>query len=157
MAGQRQLQVEFDESGEIGSVVDPYPHSLYLYLLRTVGVVGLIAIVWFFLRVWLILRRSSQKLLPTNYSAAIVRVGLLLIPAFMIAQITLEFIRPTTMDYAQFVFALMGLLVGMSDRAEHAIGTQSPPSSFEHSSASSRNTYLKNQNTRQHRMTSGQK
>ena len=42
---------------------------------------------------------------------------MLLIPAFLIAQVTLEFNRPTTMDYAQFIFALVGLLVGVADRS----------------------------------------
>lgn len=117
VSGQRQLQVEFDETGEVSSAVDPYPHSLYLYLLRTVGIMGLIAVVWFFLRVWMTLRRGLKSPLASEYQAAIVRLGLLLVPAFLIAQITLEFNRPTTMDYAQFVFALMGLLIGTSDRA----------------------------------------
>ena len=44
------------------------------------------------------------------------RLGLLLIVTFLAAQITLEFNRPATMDYAQFIFALMGLLVGLGDR-----------------------------------------
>jgi len=117
VSGQRQLQVEFEETGGVTSAVDPYPHSLYLYLLRTVGVVGLTAVVWFFLRVWAILRRRLRTSAMTEYQAAIVRLGLLLVPAFLIAQITLEFNRPSTIDYTQFIFSLMGLLVGTSDRS----------------------------------------
>jgi O-antigen ligase len=89
---------------------------LYLYLLRTVGIFGLLAVVGFFVRAWFILYRAAGRALVEPYQSAMVRMGLFVIPAFMIAQITLEFHRPATMDYAQFIFALMGLLVGVSDR-----------------------------------------
>lgn len=110
-----QSPYEFDEEGGLVSAYDHFPHSLYLYLLRTVGIVGLLTVVGFFLRAWTILY-GALRYESTGYRAAIVRMGLFLIPAFLISQITLEFHRPNTMDYAQFVFALVGLLVGMSDR-----------------------------------------
>jgi hypothetical protein len=62
-------------------------------------------------------------------------MGYLLIPAFLVAQITLEFNRDDTMDYAQFIFALMGLMVGLSDR--HASLESSPSESARSQSASS--------------------
>jgi O-antigen ligase len=123
--GRKQLQVEFEETGEVVSVVDPYPHSLYLYLLRTVGIVGLVAVVWFFVRVWLLLRRQLKAPDLPPSAAAIARLGLLIVPAFLIAQITLEFNRPTTVDYAQFIFGLMGLLLGAGDRVE-AVNARNP-------------------------------
>ena len=112
-----QLHTEYDEYGELETTYDPYPHSLYLYLLRTVGIFGLLAFVGFFVRAWFILHRDLQGNPGPGYRTAIVRLGTVLIPAFLIAQITLEFIRPSTMDYGQFIFALVGLLVGTSDRA----------------------------------------
>lgn len=111
-----QLQAEFEEGGELSTAFDHYPHSLYLYLLRTVGVFGLLAVVGFFVRTWFVLYRATSREAVVIYRRALVRLGLFLIPAFLISQITLEFHRPNTMDYAQFVFALMGLLVGISDR-----------------------------------------
>lgn len=113
-----QLQTEFEESGELDTAFDHYPHSLYLYLLRTVGVFGLVAVIGFFIRAWLILYQAASRESAEPYQSAVVRLGLFLIPAFLIAQITLEFHRPNTMDYAQFVFALVGLLVGVSDRSQ---------------------------------------
>jgi O-antigen ligase len=110
-----QLQYEFDEGGEIDTAFDHYPHSLYLYLLRTVGLVGLVAVLAFFVRAWFTLR-SALRAERVGYRASIVRLGLFLIPTFLISQITLEFNRPSTMDYAQFIFMLVGLLVGTSDR-----------------------------------------
>jgi len=114
-----QAPYEYDEEGGLVSAYDHFPHSLYLYLLRTVGIVGLLAVIGFFLRAWTILY-GALRYESTGYRAAIVRLGLFLIPAFLISQITLEFHRPNTMDYAQFVFALVGLLVGMSDRCRRA-------------------------------------
>ena len=111
-----QQRIEYDEFGELITVYDPYPHSLYLYLLRTVGIFGLLAVVGFFLRTWQVLYRASQRESVDKYQSAILRLGLLLVPAFLISQITLEFHRADTIDYAQFIFALMGLLVGVSDR-----------------------------------------
>jgi len=111
-----QLQAEYDEQGEVSSAFDHYPHSLYLYLLRTVGIVGLVAVVGFFVRTWFVLFHATRRESIVGYHSAILRLGLFLIPAFLISQITIEFHRPNTMDYAQFILALMGLLVGISDR-----------------------------------------
>jgi len=112
-----QIQAGYGEGGEIETSFDNPPHSLYLYLLRTVGVFGLLAVVGFFMRTWFVLYRATGSELVAGYRTAFVRLGLFLIPAFLISQITLEFHRPDTMDYGQFIFALMGLLVGMRDRA----------------------------------------
>lgn len=111
-----KIRAEFKDLGEVRTAYDPYPHSLYLYLLRTVGIVGLMAFLWFFWRTWYTLYGALQRGRLSEYSSAIVRLGLVLIPTFLAAQITLEFNRPGTMDYAQFIFALLGLLVGVSDR-----------------------------------------
>ena len=96
---------------------DNYPHSLYLYLLRTVGIFGLAAVLWFFLQTWRVLYGTLKREGVDAYSSAILRLGLVVIPSFLVLQVTLEFNRPSTMDFAQFIFALMGLLVGVSDRA----------------------------------------
>jgi len=111
------MRNELDESGQTDTRYDPYPHSLYLYLLRTVGVVGLAAVILFFVRAWLSLRRSVARQARDGAASPLVRAGMIVIPAFLIAQITLEFNRVTSMDYAQFIFALIGLLVGLGDRS----------------------------------------
>jgi hypothetical protein len=105
-----------EKLGWLPSEMSPYPHSLYLYLLRTVGIIGLFAVVGFFLRAWILLYRAHRRGGLADYPAAIVRLGLVLIPAFLTAQITLEFNRTETMDYAQFIFALLGMMIGVSDR-----------------------------------------
>jgi O-antigen ligase len=115
----------FDESGAVTTTYDAYPHSLYLFLLRTVGVFGLVAILWFFVQAWRQLQRATKSVPLDRYASAILRGGVVAIPAFLVAQITLEFNRYATLDYAHFVFALVGLLVGMSDRALGAVAEAS--------------------------------
>ncbi len=114
------MRAEFEDLGEVSTAFDPFPHSLYLYLLRTVGVVGLIAVLWFFAKVLLELRSALRVEGRDEYSRAILKVGMIVIGAFLITQITLEFNRPATMDYAQFILALLGLLVGIGDRPTKA-------------------------------------
>jgi O-antigen ligase len=116
-----QARVEYDVTGETETAYDPYPHSLYLFLLRTVGAFGLITMLGFFVRTAFILLSASSSPGETSYGNGFVRLGLALIPAFLVSQITLEFIRPSTMDYAQFILALMGLLVGMADRSQSTV------------------------------------
>lgn len=126
--GEGQLRIEYQGTGELETAFDPYPHSLYLYLLRTVGIFGLLAVVGFFIRAWVLLRRSLRRPGVTGYQAVLVKLGLVLIPTFLIAQITLEFHRPSTMDYAHFIFALLGLLIGASDRDIAALAARNSSS-----------------------------
>ena len=107
---------EFDDLSDVQTAFDPYPHSLSLFLLRTVGIVGLAATLWFFARVVLELRSSLKRRDLNDYSRTIIKVGVILVGSFLVTQITLEYNRTATMDYAQFVLALMGLLVGIADR-----------------------------------------
>jgi O-antigen ligase len=125
-----QMRIEFEELGKLETVFDPYPHSLYLYLLRTVGIFGLIAVVWYFVQAWRILRAGVRRVVVDDYSAALVRLGIVLIPAFLIAQITLEFSRPDTMDYGQFIFGLIGMLIGTSDRLWSASAAKTAQDAF---------------------------
>lgn len=129
----RQAPFEFEPGGAVTTAYDNYPHSLYLYLLRTVGLFGLLAVVAFFVGAWYVFN-SAVKHEPTGYRSALVRLGLFLIPAFLISQLTLEFHRPKTMDYAQFIFALVGLLVGVSDRLRQRPAERA----FEHADSTER-------------------
>lgn len=108
--------VEYADISDVESVYDPYPHSLYLFLLRTVGIIGLAAMMAFFAQVAWSLRRALSRDDLDESSHWFVKAGLVMIGAFLVTQITLEFNRTDTMDYAQYVLALMGLLVGVGDR-----------------------------------------
>lgn len=117
----------FEDLGDVVRVFDPYPHSLYLYLLRTVGIVGLLAVLWFFAQV--IFELSSALKRPgiiNDRSRGLVKVGVVIIGAFLVTQITIEFNRTGTLDYAQFILALIGFFVGVADRRMQVVGGRRP-------------------------------
>lgn len=126
----RVLDVKFENLGDVESVFDPYPHSLYLFLLRTVGIVGLVAVLWFFIQVAFELRWAMNRGGLGDHARAVVKAGPIVVGAFLVTQVTLEFNRTSTIDYAQFVLALMGLLIGIADRARDSRqapdGSQAP-------------------------------
>jgi O-antigen ligase len=107
----------FEDLGDVVRAFDPYPHSLYLFLLRTVGIVGLLAVLWFFGQVIIELRRALKHADISEHSRALVKAGIVVVGAFLVTQITLEFNRTGTLDYAQFVLALMGLFIGVAGRS----------------------------------------
>ena len=76
----------------------------------------MLPVVWFFIQAWRILYATLKREPAGAYSSALLRLGLVLIVSFLAAQITLEFNRRDTIDYAQFIFALVGMLVGVADR-----------------------------------------
>jgi O-antigen ligase len=95
---------------------NPYPHDLYLFLLRTVGIFGLTAVLAFFVRAWIKVHRAASAAAPGSYRAGFLRIGSLLFLCFLIDQIKIEFPRNDTIDYVHFVFALVGVLVGVAAR-----------------------------------------
>jgi O-antigen ligase len=111
-------RAQYESLSEVQTAFDPYPHSLYLYLLRTVGIVGLAAMLYFFAQVLLELRRAVRRENISDYPRSMIKAGIVMIGAFLITQITLEFNRTSTMDYAQFILAFAGLMVGVADRSQ---------------------------------------
>jgi O-antigen ligase len=116
------MRTHFEDLGDVVRAFDPYPHSLYLFLLRTVGVVGLIAVLWFFAQVFFELRKSLRRHDMAEHPKMLVKAGVVVVGAFLVTQITLEFNRTGTLDYAQFILALMGLFVGVADRGASVVG-----------------------------------
>ena len=88
------MRTRFEDLGDVVTIFDPYPHSLYLFLLRTVGIFGLAAMLWFFAQVVLELRLSLRHAELSEHSRAIVKTGVVVTGAFLVTQITLEFNRP---------------------------------------------------------------
>jgi O-antigen ligase len=115
------MPTRFEDLGDVVRAFDPYPHSLYLFLLRTVGIVGLLAVLWFFAQVVIELRRSLSRPDMNAHARSITKAGIMVVAAFLVTQITLEFNRTGTMDYAQFILALLGLFLGVADRHQDAM------------------------------------
>lgn len=99
-----------------GHVYIMYPHNLYLFLLFTVGVAGLLAFMTFFLTP---MRRCWQVGFQPGvdpYTAGLAKTGVVILAAILIDQIKVEFLRGNMTDYWHYVFALLGMMVAVCDR-----------------------------------------
>ena len=92
-----------------------YPHNLYLFLLFTVGIVGLLAYLWFF--AWLTIRIKAALRKPTGdpFVDGFIKLGILLMIVFLVDQIKIEFLRFQFIDYWHYLFAFFGILLGFAD------------------------------------------
>lgn len=97
-----------------------YPHNLYLFLATTIGVIGLIAFLFFFttplVRCW---KTSKQRGLVGD-EATFVKLGVLVFVVILIDQLKVEFMRIGLVDYWHFVFALLGIFTAACDRVRVA-------------------------------------
>ncbi|MGH8249937.1 MAG: O-antigen ligase family protein [Steroidobacteraceae bacterium] len=101
-----------------GRVFLEYPHSLYLYLLVSVGIVGTCAFAVYFLNLGMQLLRSTRAIRGrTGYLEGLVRLGPLILFLFLLDQIRIEFLRQAFSDYQHVVFGLLGMWLGLAHRA----------------------------------------
>lgn len=101
-----------------------YPHNLYLYLLSTVGVVGFVAFFLFFLTPLVRSIKLQRRLNPHSYESTFLKTGILIMIVILIDQLKVEFIRMNLVDYWHFIFALLGILLAMGDRALQAASNE---------------------------------
>lgn len=103
----------------------PYPHSLPLFLLYTLGIVGLIAYTVFFaLLMWRLY--SGSRIRQLNESSGLAKLGFLLLVLFLLDQIKIEFLRFIQSDYQAIIFTLFGGLLAMADKARTPISQPVP-------------------------------
>lgn len=88
-----------------------HPHNLYLFLLYTVGIVGLIAYLLLFAGIFRHLWRARRHSFNDKLIQGLPRVGIVLLVVFLIDQIKVEFLRFSLADYQQYMFALWGFLL----------------------------------------------
>lgn len=93
----------------------PFPHNLYLFILYTLGLVGLLAYLVFLASIFWKLRKANRMPCRDPVLAGIPRLGALVMIVFLIDQIKVEFLRYHLSDYQHYVFMLWGLFVGFSD------------------------------------------
>ncbi len=93
-----------------------YPHNLYLFLLATVGVVGLLAFLAFLItpvfRCWRRIREPGGD----QYLNSLVKTGMVIMVVIFVDEMKIDFMRFALVDYWHFVFALLGAIVGFCDR-----------------------------------------
>lgn len=100
-----------------GTKVMRYPHNLYLFLLYTVGIVGLAAYLWFF--AWLVARYRKGIRTPSGdpFVDGFIKLGILLMVIFLIDQLKVEFLRYSSIDYWHFVFTFFAIFLAVADLA----------------------------------------
>lgn len=101
-----------------------YPHCLYLYLLFTVGIIGLATFMFFLFRIGWYIYAARNRVYESDYAQGLVRLGTLLMFAFLIDQIRIEFLRIEFVDYQHFVFGIFGMWLGLADRGSAQPETQ---------------------------------
>jgi O-antigen ligase len=93
-----------------------YPHNLYLFLMFTVGIVGMFAFLIFLLtplvKCWKSIRHSRVE----TYARGLARTGIIVMTIVLVDGIKVGFLRYAMVDYWHFVFAIMGMLVAVCDR-----------------------------------------
>jgi O-antigen ligase len=98
-----------------GHVQITFPHNLYLHLLYTVGVVGLVAYLAFFgsivRRYW----KNASWSSGDELSDGMTKLALLMVVVIAVDQLKIEFLRFQTTDFLQFVFALLAIYLGIGD------------------------------------------
>lgn len=103
-----------------------WPHNLYLFLLYTLGIVGLVAYLAFYGRLFLDFSRARRILSSDPVLNAIPRLGMVLMAVFLIDQMKVEFLRDHTTEFAQLTFMLWGGLAAFAvngrSRSDAAIG-----------------------------------
>ncbi len=93
-----------------------YPHNLYLFLLYTVGIVGLAAFLTFFAGlVWRLLRAARTAV--TADERGLAKLFLLLLALILLDQIKIEFLRIANTDFQQYLFCMFAVFLAAADLA----------------------------------------
>jgi O-antigen ligase len=102
-------------------LVMAYPHSLYLHLLLSVGIVGSACMLYFlFSTVLRVYSGALKGSFGDSYQRGLLMVGFLILAGIMVDQVKIEFLRHGTIDYVHFVLALFGVFLGLADRSLEA-------------------------------------
>lgn len=99
----------------------PQPHSAYLYLMYTIGSVGLIAYIIFFISVWKRFSRASKIDTENKFLDGIPTLGMIIILMIAASQIRMEMFRFITSDYQQFVFMLLAAFMALTQIKRSAV------------------------------------
>ena len=93
----------------------PYPHNLYLFLLYTLGIVGLISYLLFFSAIYYKFIKANRRNLSRSFNDGLPKLGIILITVFLIDQIKLEFLRHNLHDYQNYIFMIFAAFIAFSD------------------------------------------
>jgi len=89
-----------------------YPHSLYLFLLFTVGVPGLLLFMFVLLSIAYRCWRAMSKPNASPYLSDLCRTGVIVILLYIIDGLKIDQMRLNLADYWHFFFGLCGVFIG---------------------------------------------
>lgn len=95
-----------------------YPHNLYLFLLFTVGIPGLILFMLLLLTIMSRCWRSMSRPNAPPYYQDLARTGVIVIFLFIVDGIKIEQMRLNLADYWHFFFGLCGILLAACNRID---------------------------------------
>ena len=101
--------------------INYYPHSLYLYILYTIGIVGFLAYTNLAVNYWR--RLSRTRRLGRNYQGigkGLPTLGMIVFVLFMIDQFKIEFLRPYLLDYQHYIAAIFGMFASLEKLGNEA-------------------------------------
>jgi len=99
-----------------------YPHSLYLFLLYTVGITGLLAYLVFFAGLLFRWQSARSADTPDKMLKGLPELAIILMLMFLASQSRIEFLRFILNDYQNYMFALWGMLLAYSDNLKSGTG-----------------------------------
>ncbi|MBA3564577.1 MAG: O-antigen ligase family protein [Gammaproteobacteria bacterium] len=116
-----RLQDDYTKSYP-GHKVVPYPHNLYLFLLYTVGFIGLVAYLAFFGWLFARMRRGIKRSSAASFEQGLIKLGILLLVVVLIDQMKIDFLRFELVDYWHYLFAIFAMWLALADMARPAKG-----------------------------------
>ncbi|WP_320041122.1 O-antigen ligase family protein [uncultured Desulfobacter sp.] len=91
-----------------------FPHNLILYLLYTIGVLGLVAYGVFFFLILLKLLKAKHNQHPDNSIKYVPVLGIAYLGLLFLDQLKIEYLRFMFSDYQHYIFYLLGMLTAFA-------------------------------------------
>lgn len=113
-----------------GHVFMPYPHSLYLFVLYTIGAAGLLVLAVAFLALLSLFLSGMRNRHTDIFVRGTPKLALLVLTIIAIDQIKVSMMRFNLSDYQQYIAAVLGMFVGATYVArfrKNQEGYQEPP------------------------------
>lgn len=115
--GPRMRLIDEDTRKVSGYVPFPYPHNAYLYLIYTIGLLGLFSYILFFSELVRQYWRSFSNRAEDPLLRGIPRLGLAILALFAVSEMRIEMFRGYLTDYSQYLFMLVGVFLALSHMA----------------------------------------
>ncbi len=97
-----------------GYTTIPYPHNAYMFLMATMGLVGLSAYLWYFSALARQYWKGGGRWAEDPILRGLPRLGLAIIILFSASQMHIEIFRYIYHDYQQYVFMIFGAFLAFS-------------------------------------------